>query len=64
MGIPNVDVELTSNFDVFTDLFRLMGMVDNPASEYTRRTIWRLECHSRLGPLLPFGNNRLRHDLT
>ena len=64
MGIPNVDVELTSHLDVFTNLFRLMCMVDDPTAEYTRWTIRRLECHSRLSPLLPFGNNRLRHDLT
>ena len=64
MGIPNIDVELTGNFDEFTDLFRLMCMVDDPTSENTRRIIWWLQCNSRLSPLLPFGNNRLRHDLT
>ena len=64
MGIPNVDVELATNFDVFTNLFCLMRMVDDPAAEYTCRTIRRLKCYRRIGPLLPLGNNRLRYNLT
>lgn len=64
MRIPNVYIELSSNFDMFTNFLRLVGMIDNPAAQNTRRTVRRAKCFSRLSPFFPFSHDCLRHDLT